>query len=57
GGLTILGRSSPYAGYSREIADYVKGWYPSDEEARGFINMWTLHSLTAYRVRWGNGLS
>ncbi|MFP3194995.1 MAG: argininosuccinate synthase, partial [Caldivirga sp.] len=40
GGLTILGRSSPYAGYSREIADYVKGWYPSDEEARGFINMW-----------------
>lgn len=56
GGLTIVGRSSPYASYSKEIVDYVKGWYPSDEEARGFINMWTLHSLTAYRVRWGNGL-
>ncbi len=57
GGLTITGRSSPYASYSKEIADYVKGWYPSDEEARGFINMWTLHSLTAYRVRWGSGVS
>jgi len=57
GGLTIVGRSSPYASYSKEVADYVKGWYPSDEEARGFISMWTLHSLTAYRVRWGSGVS
>ncbi|ABW01600.1 Argininosuccinate synthase [Caldivirga maquilingensis IC-167] len=57
GGLMITGRSSPYASYSKEIADYVKGWYPSDEEARGFISMWTLHSLTAYRVRWGSGVS
>lgn len=57
GGLMITGRSSPYASYSKEIADYVKGWYPSDEEARGFISMWAMHSLTAYRVRWGSGVS
>lgn len=57
GGLTILGRESEYASYSKELADYVRGWYPSDEEARGFINSWTMHSLTAYRVRWGRGVS
>ncbi|ADY01751.1 Argininosuccinate synthase [Vulcanisaeta moutnovskia 768-28] len=51
GGLTILGRESPYASYSEDLVDYVGGWYPSEEEARGFIRMHTLHSLTAYRVR------
>ena len=51
GGLTILGRESPYASYSRELVDYVGGWYPSEEEARGFIRMHVLHSLTAHRAR------
>ncbi|MGC8543167.1 MAG: argininosuccinate synthase, partial [Vulcanisaeta sp.] len=48
GGLTILGRESPYASYSKDLVDYISGWYPSEEEARGFIRMHTLHSLTAY---------
>ena len=56
-GLTILGRDSPYSSYSKDVADYVKGWYPTFEEAEGFITMWTMHSLTAYRVRWGRGVS
>ncbi|MGC8607719.1 MAG: argininosuccinate synthase [Vulcanisaeta sp.] len=51
GGLTILGRESPYTSYSKDLVDYVGGWYPSEEEARGFIKMHVLHSLTAYRVR------
>ncbi len=51
GSLTILGRSSRYAGYSEQLASYVEGWYPSDEEARGFIEMWGLHSLLALRAR------
>nr|WP_274379627.1 argininosuccinate synthase [Vulcanisaeta thermophila] len=51
GGLTILGRSSKYAGYDKGVADYVHGWYPSEEEARGFIEMWTMHSVTAWRRR------
>ncbi|MCG2892649.1 MAG: argininosuccinate synthase [Vulcanisaeta sp.] len=53
GGLTVLGRVSPYASYSRELVDYVGGWYPSEEEARGFIKIHTMHSLTAFRVRRG----
>jgi argininosuccinate synthase len=57
GGLTILGRMSPYSGYSKEVADYATGWYPSNDEARGFIEMLTLHSLTAHRARWGNDVS
>ncbi|KUO92907.1 MAG: argininosuccinate synthase [Vulcanisaeta sp. CIS_19] len=51
GGLAILGRESPYASYSKELVDYVGGWYPSEEEARGFIKMHTMHSLTAFRAR------
>jgi argininosuccinate synthase len=51
GALWIVGRESPYSSYSRELADYNRGWYPSDEEARGFIEMWGLHSLIAIRRR------
>ncbi|MFN3803792.1 MAG: argininosuccinate synthase, partial [Pyrobaculum sp.] len=51
GGLWVVGRSSPYGGYSVEVASYDWGWYPSDAEARGFIEMWSLHSLTARRRR------
>ncbi|MFP3159946.1 MAG: argininosuccinate synthase, partial [Vulcanisaeta sp.] len=39
------------ASYSKELVDYVGGWYPSEEEARGFIKMHTMHSLTAFRAR------
>ncbi len=51
GSLQILGRESTYSLYSRDIASYDKGWYPSEEEARGFIRIWGMHSLTANRVR------
>ena len=50
-GLRILGRSSPYSPFSEKIASYNKGWYPSDEQARGFIEIWGMHSLLARRVR------
>ncbi len=56
GGLRIVGRESEYSSYSRSMIDYDKGWYPSDEEARGFINIWGMHSLTASWARAGNGL-
>ncbi|MCY0890536.1 MULTISPECIES: argininosuccinate synthase [Pyrobaculum] len=51
GALWVVGRESPYGGYSHELADYSRGWYPTDEEARGFIEIWSLHSLTALRRR------
>ncbi|MEB3851128.1 MAG: argininosuccinate synthase [Desulfurococcales archaeon] len=54
GSLTIVGRHSPYTLYERGIADYDTGWYPSDEEARGFIRLWGLQSLQAARVRGAN---
>ena len=54
GSMQILGRESSYSLYSRDVASYDKGWYPSEEEARGFIKIWGMHSLTAWRVR-GSG--
>nr|WP_202795136.1 argininosuccinate synthase [Thermoproteus uzoniensis] len=51
GSVQIVARDSKYGTYSKELADYSKGWYPTDEEARGFIEMWSLHSLTALSKR------
>lgn len=51
GSLQVVGRDSPHGTYSKELADYTAGWYPTDEEARGFIEMWSLHTLTALRRR------
>ncbi len=51
GSLWIVGRWSPYAAYDEKLVDYNRGWYPSDEEARGFIRLWGLHSLTAWHAR------
>jgi len=51
GSLTIIGRYSGISSYHKELIDYNAGWYPSDEEARGFITLYGLHSLTAYKLR------
>ncbi len=51
GSLRVVGRYSPYALYSESIADYNKGWYPSDEEARGFIEIWGMYSVMAVHAR------
>ncbi|GAB6148737.1 argininosuccinate synthase [Stetteria hydrogenophila] len=51
GSLRVVGRWSPYTSYSRQAIDYDNGWYPSDEEARGFIKIWSLHSIAAARAR------
>ena len=51
GSFRILGRKSDYSPYSEKLASYNKGWYPSDEMARGFIEIWGMHSLIARRVR------
>ncbi len=51
GSLRVVGRWSPYSSYSREAIDYNEGWYPSDEEARGFITIWSMHSLAAAKAR------
>jgi len=49
--LTVIARSSEYSGYSKDLIDYDKGWYPSAEEAEGFIKIWGMHSLVATRSR------
>jgi len=53
GSASIISRESPYLTYSQDIASYEKGWYPSEEKAVGFIEIWGMHSLTALRVRRG----
>ncbi len=51
GCITVVGRRSRYAAYSIEVAGYDEGWYPTDEEARGFIQTWGLHTLMARAAR------
>lgn len=51
GSALVVSRESPYSGLSTELIDYEKGWYPSNDEAQGFIKLWGLHSLHALRVR------
>lgn len=51
GSLIVVGRKSKYSLYSRELIDYNTGWYPSNEEAKGFINIHGLYALTALNVR------
>lgn len=53
-GIRIIGRSSPYSPYSDKIASYNKGWYPTEEMAKGFIEIWGMHSLLARKARMGN---
>ncbi len=51
GSVTVVGRASEYSPYSRDVADYDKGWYLSAEEARGFITVHSLHSVMALKKR------
>jgi argininosuccinate synthase len=51
GSLMVVGRESPMSSYRRDLIDYNEGWYPSDKEARGFITIWSLHSLAAAKAR------
>lgn len=53
GGMRILGRESKYSPFSEKIASYNKGWYPTDEMARGFIEIFGMHSLLTRQVRSG----
>ncbi len=53
GSANVVGRRSEYAAYSIDVAGYDEGWYPSDEEARGFIQAWGLHTLMARAARKG----
>ncbi len=56
GSMRIVGRWSPYTSYSKKTIDYNEGWYPSDEEARGFITLHGLHSLASMKARGMTGL-
>jgi argininosuccinate synthase len=51
GSLMIIGRKSRYSLYRKDIADYNKGWYPTEDEARGFIKLWGNHSINAKLIR------
>jgi argininosuccinate synthase len=52
-GMRILGRESKYSPFSEKIASYSKGWYPTDEMARGFIEIFGMHTLLTRQVRSG----
>ncbi|MEM1627788.1 MAG: argininosuccinate synthase [Desulfurococcaceae archaeon] len=51
GSLRVIGRKSEYSMYLKDLIDYNTGWYPSDAEARGFINIHGFYALTALKVR------
>lgn len=51
GALVIVGRESPYSLYSKDLISYDEGWYPTSEEAEGFIKLYSLYSLTANKAR------
>ncbi|BBD71746.1 argininosuccinate synthase [Sulfodiicoccus acidiphilus] len=51
GGVNVLGRRAKYSPYAENVASYERGWYPTDEMARGFIEIWGMHSLLANRSR------
>ncbi len=51
GSLTVQGRWSEYSSYSEKVIDYDKGWYPTGEEATGFIKIYSLHSIAAAKAR------
>lgn len=51
GSLQVVGRDSPFSLYSKELIDYNTGWYPTDAEARGFIQLLSFYTLTALKVR------
>ncbi len=50
GSMIVVGRQSPYSAYSPEAISY-EGWFPSDAEARGFIEAWGMHTIAAWRSR------
>jgi len=50
-GMRILGRKPKYSPFSEKVASYNKGWYPTDEMARGFIEIFGMHSLLTREVR------
>jgi len=51
GNVQIVGRYSPNAIYSEEMISYEKQWFPSDAEARGFIDALGMQALLAKKVR------
>lgn len=51
GSLTVVGRKSEYSLYKKDVADYNVGWFPSEEEARGFIKLLGRFAITAKQVR------
>ncbi|MEB3773426.1 MAG: argininosuccinate synthase [Desulfurococcales archaeon] len=56
GSLQVVGRRSPYSGYSKTMIDYNKGWYPTGEEAQGFVKIYTMHSINTAWTRYKKGV-
>ncbi len=51
GTATVVGRRAESQAYSLEVAGYDEGWYPTDEQARGFIAAWGLPTWVARGAR------
>ncbi len=54
GSLRVVGRKSENASYMKELISYDLSWFPSDEEARGFIEAWLMDSISSFRSRYLN---
>jgi argininosuccinate synthase len=56
GSARVVTRSSPYAVYDAQLATFAEsGGLFSQEAAPGFIELWSLQSRMAWRVRHGDG--
>ncbi len=51
GSVAVVGRRAERQSYSLEVASYDEGWYPTDEQARGFISAWGLPTWLARGAR------
>ncbi|ALU11339.1 argininosuccinate synthase [Ignicoccus islandicus DSM 13165] len=53
GSFRVVGRRSPYAIYDRALSSYESEWFPSDEMARGFIDVWLMDSIVSFQRKFG----
>jgi argininosuccinate synthase len=51
GKATVVGRKSPYAIYSKQLASYNIGHTFNQKASPGFIELWSLQSKIAYQVK------
>ncbi len=53
GSFRVTGRKSENAVYDKALSSYESEWFPSDEMAKGFIDVWLMDSIVSFQKRYG----